>query len=56
MSEGTPMPVTYKDLGGQIVGVNFVGGGGIIILVTGPNSATMDFPGMGAHKLARVGR
>jgi hypothetical protein len=45
--------VTYKDLGDSI-GVNFAGGGGILVLVKGPNNIVLDFPGMGAHQLMRV--
>jgi hypothetical protein len=55
--EGSPKktPATYKDLGGDLVGVQFPGsnGSGIMLQRTGPDSLTMDFPGMGMHKLTR---
>ncbi|HUZ71914.1 MAG TPA: hypothetical protein VMU87_02915 [Stellaceae bacterium] len=49
----TTMKVTYKDLGSSIA-VNFVGGGGIMVLVKGPRNIVLDFPGVGAHQLTRI--
>ena len=58
-AQGAPSQsaVTYKDLGGDLVGVDFAGadGSGIMLQRTGANSLTMDFPGVGAHKLTRIG-
>ncbi len=45
--------VTYKDLGGSAVAVNFVGGRGIMVLKNDDGSLTMDFPGLAAFKLTK---
>ena len=50
----TAMPVTYVDLGGQMVGVAFSGGGGAIAAERTTDAITLDFPGIGAHELTRV--
>lgn len=50
----TAMPVTYVDLGGQMVGVAFSGGGGAIAAEKTVDAITLDFPGIGAHELTRV--
>jgi len=54
----TKTTATYKDLGGDLVGVQFPGAAasGVMFARTGPDSLTMDFPGMGAHNLVRLGR
>src|SRR5579883_209542 len=49
-----PMKVTYKDLGHDAVGIDFGGGGGIMVFIKGPNTIVLDFPGMGAHLLTRL--
>ncbi len=48
--------VTYKDLGGEDVGVVFNrdGSGGVVIHRVSENAVTLDFPGQGAHRLARI--
>jgi hypothetical protein len=50
----TAMPVSYVDLGGEIVGVTFKGGGGAVVAKTGDDAITLDFPGIGAHELMRA--
>jgi hypothetical protein len=50
----TAMPVTYVDLGGEILGVTFKGGGGAVVARTGDNAITMALPGIGAHALTRA--
>jgi hypothetical protein len=48
------MPVSYVDLGGEIVGVTFKGGGGAVVARTGDNAITLALPGIGAHALIRA--
>jgi hypothetical protein len=50
----TSMPVTYDDLGGPMIGVSFHGGGGAIVARKTQDAITLDFPGVGAHELAKV--
>jgi hypothetical protein len=46
--------VTYKDLGGDDIVVQFPGGdGGLMIHQKGPDAIILDFPGAGAHLLTR---
>jgi hypothetical protein len=49
-----PMAITYKDLGGDSIGIEFQGGGGIMIFVKDSAHILMDFPGLGAHFLERA--
>ena len=48
--------VSYEDLGGDLVGVQFSGASTSAIMLqrTDAESLTMDFPGVGAHKLTRL--
>jgi hypothetical protein len=48
------LAVTYKDLDPTTIGVDFQGGGGIMLVVKDKDSILMDFPGMGAHTLTRM--
>ncbi len=47
------MAVTYKDLG-ETIGVNFQGGGGVIILPKDMDNIALDFPGVSARFLTRM--
>ena len=44
--------VTYRDLGPSI-GVDFKGGGGLLVAVRGPAAITLDFPDAADHDLTR---
>ena len=49
-------PVTYRDLDPSTIGVDFQGGGGgIMVMVKDANTIVLDFPGVGAHNLKRLG-
>jgi hypothetical protein len=50
----TRMQVTYDDLGGPMIGVSFHGGGGAVVDRKTEDAITLDFPGVGAHELAKV--
>jgi hypothetical protein len=50
----TRMQVTYDDLGGPMIGVSFHGGGGAIVARRSQDAITLDFPGVGAHELAKM--
>jgi len=55
MSSGPPSPVTYRALDANTIKVEFGGGAGILVLIKDPNTLELDFPGMGAHRLVRMG-
>jgi len=46
--------VSYKNLSPTTVGVDFQGGGGIMLTIKDPKTLLMDFPGMGAHTLTKL--
>ena len=46
--------VTYRDLGQNIVGIDFSGGGGIMALKSGVDTLTMDFPGLAAFTIVKL--
>ena len=48
------MTVSYKDLGGPNVAINFNGGGGIMVMQKSATEITLDFPGVGAHELTKI--
>ena len=50
----TRMQVTYDDLGGPMIGLSFHGGGGAIVARRNQDAITLDFPGVGAHELAKM--
>jgi hypothetical protein len=52
--EPQKLPVKYKDLGNQEFSITFGDGGGILLHLTSVDSATLDFPGVGAHNLTRL--
>jgi hypothetical protein len=46
--------VSYRDLDPSTIGIDFQGGGGVMVLVKDHDAIVLDFPGMGAHPLKRV--
>ncbi|HZZ89208.1 MAG TPA: hypothetical protein VFE13_12845 [Caulobacteraceae bacterium] len=50
----TAMPVTYVDLGGEILGVSFKSGGGAMLARRNADAMTMALPGIGSHELTRI--
>jgi hypothetical protein len=45
--------VTYKDVGGSTIQVNFQTGGGILVHVQDKDTIIMEFPGVGTHTMTR---
>ena len=46
--------MTYVDLGGEILGVTFKGGGGAMLARRNADAITMALPGIGSHELTRI--
>jgi hypothetical protein len=47
--------VSYRNLGRSTIAIDFQGGGGVMVLVKDRDTIILDFPGMGAHTLKRLG-
>jgi hypothetical protein len=45
--------VTYKNLDPSTIGINFKGGGGVMVIIKDSDTLILDFPGMGDHTLKK---